>query len=79
MRSPNGNPMPRYFLATDTTSLRFFLMSFSRAFLSPALVLLARSISSSCVRSFSRPIHARYLASGSGVSLFAYLAMLCLL
>src|SRR5215218_1429434 len=73
MRSPNGSPMPRYFLATDTTSLRFFSMRSSRACLSPALTLLLRSISSSCVSSLSRPICARYLASGSGASLFAIL------
>ena len=55
--------------AIGTTSLRFFSMSSDRAVSSPLLVLLPRSISSSCVRSLSRAICPKYLARGFGVSL----------
>jgi hypothetical protein len=49
MRSSNGRPIPRYFLATDTTSRRFFSMSFFLARRSPALARSERSISSAWV------------------------------
>src|SRR5215212_827765 len=51
IRSSKGKPIPRYFLATETTSLKFFSMSLWRARLSPALALFERSISSWCVKS----------------------------
>src|SRR5215211_3603792 len=45
IRSSKGSPYPRYFLATETTSLKFFSMSLWRARLSPALVRLLRGTS----------------------------------
>src|SRR5829696_1819637 len=68
MRSPKGSPIPRYFFATGMTSLRFFSMSLDRAVLSPSLVLLPRSISSSCVSSLPQPICPKYLERGFGIS-----------
>src|SRR5215208_3292094 len=68
MRSSKGNPIPRYLLATLTTSLRFFSTSFLRALSSPALARLLRSISSLCVRRFPLSIRAKYPGIRSGRS-----------
>src|SRR5918995_277652 len=68
MRSSKGSPIPRYFLATLTTSLRFFSMSLWRAPLSPDLALLERSISSACVSSLPLSMWAKYPGMRSGVS-----------
>src|SRR5215213_8912576 len=67
IRSSKGNPHPRYFFATETTSLRFFSMSLRRAFSSPRLARLERSISSWGVRRLPCPICLRYFARSSGV------------
>jgi hypothetical protein len=68
IKSSKGNPYPRYFLATDTTNLRFFSISLALALLSPALALLERSISSWWVRRLPCPMCERYFARSSGVS-----------
>ena len=59
MRSSKGKPIPLYFLATETTSLKFFSMSLWRALWSPALTLLERSISSGWVRRLPLSMRAR--------------------
>src|SRR5215212_2596057 len=69
IRSSKGSPIPRYLLATLTTSLRFFSTSFLRARLSPAWARLLRSISSWCVRRFPLSIRAKYPGMRSGVSM----------
>jgi hypothetical protein len=68
IRSSKGSPMPRYFLATETTSLRFFSISLWRAFLSPAFARLDSSISSACVSSLPLSMRGKYLGRISGVS-----------
>src|SRR5919107_1022412 len=68
IRSSKGSPIPLYFLATLTTSLRFFSMSFCRAPLSPALARLERSISSARVSSLPLSMWAKYPGMRSGVS-----------
>src|SRR5918998_472064 len=66
--SSNGSPMPRYFLATDTTRRRFFSIRRSLARASPLLARRPRSSSSSCVRSLPLPMRPRYPVRSSGAS-----------
>ena len=58
-------PLPTYFFAMDTTSLRLEEIRISLASLSPASILLAISGSSSGFRSGTRPISFRYILTGS--------------
>ena len=63
IRSGRLRPWFWYCFATDTTNLRFALVSFSRAAWSPFLMRWASSTSSSTVMSSSLPISWRYLSS----------------
>src|SRR5215204_3195085 len=68
MRSSKGSPNPRYFLATLTTSRRFFSIRRRLARLSPERSFRERLTSWRRVKRTPLPIFAKYSAKSSGAS-----------
>src|SRR5215207_4040117 len=68
MRSSKGSPNPRYFLATLTTSRRFFSIRRRLARLSPERAFRERLTSWRRVKRTPLPIFAKYSAKSSGAS-----------
>src|SRR5215210_275114 len=68
MRSRNETPRLRYFLAIETTSLKFASTSLSLDLLHPRAMPLASRISSAWVRRGTLPISARYILMESPVA-----------